>query len=308
MLKHWPRVLLILLLAAEIVRAQTGAVITPSDDRKEPKTLSKATGTAPVRPVANTLDEETGYRAETNYRPDLAAPLVVAPLQSVAIDQAVGGVKVRGTLVRPAKEAPKAAVLILPEWWGLTPPVKREAEWWARQGFTALALDLYGGKVAATRGEAAQLMGQLKPEQVMTELKAALALLAKPAGGTTTQTLKIGVLGFGIGAVYAQRLAAEDPRPEALILFYGEPLKDAAELKKIAAPILAIYAGRDAWITPEKIAAFKKALTGARLPAETYTFMTLPGFMFNDGDSTDRGYADTAHQKALVFFSRELEE
>lgn len=324
MLTHWPRMFFVFLIAAQIVRAQTtsGAVITPSDDRKEPKTLSKAAGAIAVRPVANGLDDETNYKPETSYVPDFLKPTPSVELpKTTVIDQTVDGVAVRGLMIQMAKGQPRATLLLLPEWWGLNESIRREAEWWAHQGYRVLTVDLYEGKTAKTRGEAARLMGQLKPEAVLPELKAALTLAAKPADapstGTqaakpadakSTQTLKLGVLGFGIGATYAQRLAAEDPRPAALVLFYGEPVKDGELLKKITAPILAIFAGRDAWVTPDKITAFKKALTGARLPAETYSFMTLPGFMFNEGDSTDRGYIETAHQKALGFFSRELED
>jgi carboxymethylenebutenolidase len=311
-MKTWPWLMSFFLAWGAYVHAQTEPVV-PADDRKEPKTLSKVvTAAQPAKPAADLLDDGSALKPETSYNPP--PPLVlptpeVSAIKTSPIQKTVDQLEVRGYLAAPGKKAPQAALLIVPEWWGLNAQIKGEAETWARQGFKVLAVDLYGGQVAKNRGEAARLMGQLKPETVLPQLKAALSLLtANPAttATATTTTLPVAVMGFGIGAAYAQRLAAEDPRPQALVIMQGELLKEPAELARIKAPTLGIFAGRDAWITPDKIEAFKKAMSGAKLPPQTYAFEADPGFMFNPGDPTAKGYAETARTRVFDFLKREL--
>lgn len=283
----------------------------PSDDGKEPKTLAKVVADNPqgLPLAAAAAGPETNYQPETSYRPGMAPPGQApgAPeVRTTTVSREVGGVRVQGLLAELPSPRPKAAVLLLPEWWGLNDAIKAEASWWARNGYKALAFDLYGGPVARDRGQAARLMAGLKAETLLPRLKAALTLLAEPGDKKTTASLPVVVIGFGVGGVWAQRLAAEDPRPAALVNFYGEPLRDAALLAKIKAPALGIFAGRDAWVTPEKIDAFKKGMTGAKLPPRTLSLMAQPGFLFDSSDPVNRNYADTARQQALSFVNREV--
>jgi carboxymethylenebutenolidase len=47
---------------------------------------------------------------------------------------------------------------VIQEWWGLNDWVKDQARALAKDGYVALAVDLYRGKVAAKQEEAHQLM------------------------------------------------------------------------------------------------------------------------------------------------------
>lgn len=297
-----------LLIAGVWSYAQTEPAL-PSDDGKEPKTLAKMVADSPQGlPLGAGARPETGYQPETGYRPGMIAPAATPEAQEVKstpVKRDVGGVRVQGLLAEPPAQRPKAAVLLLPEWWGLNEAIKAEAAWWARNGYKTLAFDLYDGVAPRDRGQAARQMAGLKAETLMPKLKAALTILAEPVDKKTTASLPVAVIGFGVGGAWAQRLAAEDPRAAALVNFYGEPLRDAALLAKIKAPTLGIFAGRDAWITPEKIDAFKKGMTGAKLPPQTLSLMAPAGFMF-DPDPINRNYADTARQRALTFLNREL--
>ena len=52
----------------------------------------------------------------------------------------------------------RAGVVVLQEWWGLNQQIKGVAERFAVAGFTALAPDLYAGRVTTEPGEADHLM------------------------------------------------------------------------------------------------------------------------------------------------------
>ena len=63
-----------------------------------------------------------------------------------------------GFLVTPEGKGPFPAVIVIQEWWGLDDWVKDQARALAKEGYVALAVDLYRGKVTDKQDEAHQLM------------------------------------------------------------------------------------------------------------------------------------------------------
>ncbi|HCK79078.1 MAG TPA: dienelactone hydrolase, partial [Actinobacteria bacterium] len=49
-------------------------------------------------------------------------------------------------------------VVVIQEWWGLVPHIEELVDWFATQGFVALAPDLYGGVSTREPDEAGKLM------------------------------------------------------------------------------------------------------------------------------------------------------
>src|SRR6266568_1532928 len=68
-----------------------------------------------------------------------------------------GDETVHGILYTPEGKGPFPGIIVIHEWWGLDDWVKEQASKLADQGYVALALDLYRGKVATTREEAHEL-------------------------------------------------------------------------------------------------------------------------------------------------------
>src|ERR1700682_524287 len=73
------------------------------------------------------------------------------------LDLKVGGETAKAYLAKP-KGKPQGALLVLHEYWGLNDWVKHQSDLLAREGYTALAVDLYKGKVATDPKEAVTLM------------------------------------------------------------------------------------------------------------------------------------------------------
>ena len=69
-----------------------------------------------------------------------------------------GDETVNGILYTPQGKGPFPALVVIHEWWGLNDWVKEQASKLADQGYVALAIDLYRGKVATTSDEAHQIM------------------------------------------------------------------------------------------------------------------------------------------------------
>src|SRR5215471_3465396 len=69
-----------------------------------------------------------------------------------------GDETVQGTLYTPTGKGPFPALVVIHEWWGLNDWVKEQASKLADQGYVALAVDLYRGKVATTPEQAHEIM------------------------------------------------------------------------------------------------------------------------------------------------------
>src|SRR3990172_1734499 len=74
-------------------------------------------------------------------------------------------------------------VLVLHAWWGLKPFFKQVCDQLAEQGFTALAPDMYQGRIATTIDEAEALLDQRDSEWMGDTVKAAKEYLASLTPG-----------------------------------------------------------------------------------------------------------------------------
>src|SRR5437762_7637407 len=102
----------------------------------------------------------------------LAAPALAAE-QTVSFKS--GDESVNGFLAAPEGKGPFPAVIVIHEWWGLDDWVKGQARALAQEGYVALAVDLYRGKVTNKQEEAHQLMMGLPRDRALRDLKAAFA-------------------------------------------------------------------------------------------------------------------------------------
>jgi len=107
-----------------------------------------------------------------------------------------GGEKATGFLAFPRDVRRHRAIIVIHEWWGLSEWVKEQAEKLAANGYVALAVDLYKGKVAADPYEARKLKRGLRQDRAIGDLKSAFDYLA---GRTDVDAKHIGSLGWSMG-------------------------------------------------------------------------------------------------------------
>src|ERR1700741_3493344 len=81
-------------------------------------------------------------------------------------------------LYTPSGSGPSPALIVIHEWYGLNDWVKEQASKLADQGYVALAIDLYRGKVADNPDLAHELMRGLAPDRTARDLKAAYDFLS----------------------------------------------------------------------------------------------------------------------------------
>src|SRR5215204_7686145 len=78
--------------------------------------------------------------------------------------------------------APRKAVVVIQEWWGLNDHIKDIANRYAGEGFIAIAPDLYRGKVAANPDEASKMMKDLAVDDGIDTIRNAITKASEEFG------------------------------------------------------------------------------------------------------------------------------
>src|SRR5262245_49801916 len=87
------------------------------------------------------------------------------------------GLEVDAFIARPDDVEKAPVIIIIHEWWGLNPHIEDIAGRFAEEGFIAVAVDLYKGKITKDAQEASKLMGELKQEDGLARLQMVLKRL-----------------------------------------------------------------------------------------------------------------------------------
>jgi carboxymethylenebutenolidase len=168
-----------------------------------------------------------------------------------------GTTTVSGYLATPEKPGRYPALVVVHEWWGLTDWVKEQAQKLAAQGYVALAVDLYRGKVTSDPEVAHELMRGLPQDRAVSDLNAAFAYLFTR---TDVDHDHIGSIGWCMGGGLSLQLAIHQPRLAACIVNYGALPTDPNDLQQIFAPVLGNFGAEDRGITPDDVHAFEKTM------------------------------------------------
>lgn len=230
----------------------------------------------------------------------------LAPAAEQTVSYKSGAETLSGLLVTPEGKGPFPAVIVIHEWWGLDNWVKDQARALAKEGYAALAVDLYRGRVTDKQEEAHQLMSGMPADRALRDLKAAFAYLKerKDVRGD-----RIGSIGWCMGGRYSLALATEEPALAAAVAYYGAPPTDEAAIARIKAPVLGNFGGEDKGPSPEQVKAFEAALKKA---GKTVDVKIYPGagHAFANVNNPWKGYkedaAKDAWKRTVDFFARNL--
>jgi carboxymethylenebutenolidase len=190
-------------------------------------------------------------------------------------------------------------VLVIPEFYGLTPHFKSFADrLCADELFTALAFDIYEGTTAQSRDEAVALRDSLDPDRVIAKLEAAAEHL------TANWHPRLGVVGFSLGAAYAVALAREI-EIEATVVYYGF---NEVEPASWHGPALGHFAENDDAPRPGAAKGFLDAVLAAGEEAEIHVYEGVGhGFANQDRPSSfDAACAETAYRRTCDFLRHHL--
>lgn len=175
---------------------------------------------------------------------------------------------------RPADEPPRAAVLVLPEVFGVNGWVRSVADRLAAEGYAALALPLFhhtAPELDLGYSEADLQRGRSHKERtsahrLLADLRHAIAWLEAQAA-----PLALGCVGFCFGG-HVALLAATLPQVRATCSFYGAGVASGrpgggpptlAVVPEIRGALLCVYGSQDPLIPAADVEAAQQALTAA---------------------------------------------
>jgi carboxymethylenebutenolidase len=179
-----------------------------------------------------------------------------------------------GYVARPQSET-SAGVILIQEYWGINDHVRDLAGRYAGEGYLCVAPDLYRGRVAANKEEAAAMMQALQIEDGIEIISKALA-----AAEETYGVKRFAINGFCMGGTFALRAACEIPELRAAAPFYGD-IPEENVLQKLSVPTLFIAGKRDAWINEKKVNSLKDTAAKHQLPVAVVSYDADHAF-FND--------------------------
>jgi carboxymethylenebutenolidase len=214
------------------------------------------------------------------------------------------GDELRGWLALPASGR-GPGVVVIQEWWGLVDHIKDVCERFAREGFVALAPDLYRGERTSDPDVAGRLMMDLDIPRAARDLDAAVGFLL---GHEAVEGGKVGAIGFCMGGQLALSAACRNPRIGAVADYYGIHPNVTIDPRGLRAPVLGIFAERDAFVPPAAARALQKQLEAAGARVVFRTFNEVDHAFANDTrpDVYNARAAAEAWTDTLNFFRAEL--
>ena len=226
------------------------------------------------------------------------------PVAGREIEFASNGEPARGYLAVPASGR-GPGVVVIQEWWGLVDHIREVCDRLAREGFVALAPDLYRGDSTGDPDEASRLMMDLEIPRAARDLGGAVkALLDHDA----VDGPKVGAVGFCMGGQLALYAATRERRVGAVVDFYGIHPKVTLDLSGLEAAVLGIFAERDAFVPPPAARKLESELEHAGKRVEIRIFPGVDHGFMNDTrpDVHDAAAAARAWADAVAFLRREL--
>lgn len=203
--------------------------------------------------------------------------------------------------------ATTAGILLIHEWWGLNDNIRAMAERFAGEGYRVLAVDLYGGAVAATPDSAMKLLQATVADMgaVRANTRQAYAFL------DTRGAQQIGVLGwcFGGGMALQAALAMPD-RLDAAVIYYGDVSgATTAQLRTLQMPVRGFFGEADSSIPLDVVHQFDARLTEAAVEHEITTYAGAGHAFANPtGNNYEADAAQDSWQKTLEFLDRHLKQ
>lgn len=216
------------------------------------------------------------------------------------------GQPLRGYFVKPAAATGTLpGVLVFHEWWGLNDNIRRMSDRLAAKGYAVLAADMYLGKTAQTPAEAQKLMQQALSDGPLLDRN------IKDAYDYLKDTAKVGKLAtlgwcFG-GSMSFEAAQVLSGKTDATVIYYGFVNDRPEALKKMTAPVIGFFGGKDGNIPLSTVIGFQKGLEalGKRpqihiYPDAGHAFANPSGKTYNARD------ADDAWKYSLDFLAENL--
>ena len=199
-----------------------------------------------------------------------------------------------------SKKHPNKVLLMFHDFWGLNDYNKSTADKLSTDlEVTVCAIDLFDGKVPATRDDASKLAGGISPTRANAMIDGAVAYFGKDA--------HFGTIGWCMGGTWSMQGALRaGKQADACVIYYGMPETDEAKLKDLHAPVFGFFGNKDKWITPKVVTDFQAAMKKAGKQLSVRTYDAGHAFANPSDPNHDNAAAEDANKHAMDFLKRHL--
>lgn len=217
------------------------------------------------------------------------------------------GVALPAWLAEP-DQAPRGAVVVLQEIFGVNAHIRDVTERWAALGYLALAPALFTRVQADVNlgyGDADRQAGMalkaateaLPAPGVLPDVQAAIDEAARRSGG------RVGLTGFCWGGLWTWRAAALAQGLSAAVAYYGGGMTTPAEIaRQPRCPTLAHFGEHDPWIPLDGVL----ALAQAHPTVGVHRYAADHGFHCDQRAAYDATAAQQAWARTVDFFEHHL--
>lgn len=214
------------------------------------------------------------------------------------------GQEAEGYLAKPASGS-GPGIVVIQEWWGLVPHIKEVCDRFAREGFVALAPDLYHGRTTTEPDEAGKLMMAMKIDEAARDMSGAVDYLVGLDAATGD---KVGCVGFCMGGGLSLYLASLKPQIGACVIYYGVLPGAQPDLSKVQAPVLGHYAENDQFASPASARELENKLKALNKQVEFHIYPGTDHAFFNDTrpEVYNAAAAQQSWERTLAFFREHL--
>jgi dienelactone hydrolase len=168
--------------------------------------------------------------------------------------------------------AKRPAVIVVPEWWGLTEYPKMRARQLAELGYVAMAVDFYGnGIIAGNPGDAQKFATPFYTNPALGKSRMDAALL-KLKSYSQVDTNNIAAIGYCFGGSMVLNAAKLGENFKGVVSFHGGLAGMAPKKELLKASILVCHGEADSFVPKADVDQFKKSMDsiGADLTFKSY--------------------------------------
>jgi carboxymethylenebutenolidase len=229
--------------------------------------------------------------------------------ETVQIPTLDGSAAIPAYVARPAG-APSAAIIVIPEIFGVNPGIRNKCESWAAKGYLAVAPDLFwrfapgvelDPDIEAQLHEAFGYFGQYDPTDGIYDIEATIHWIRRIQG-----VARVGCAGYCLGGRLAYMAAARTDI-DASVGYYGVMIDQMlGESHAIANPLMLHIPTADHFVGPEAQAAIHAGLDGhPRVTLHDYPGLDH-GFAAEMGNRRDEAGASLADARTEAFLKEHL--
>lgn len=219
---------------------------------------------------------------------------------------------------RPASGGPAPIILVISEIWGVHEWVKDCTRRFAKQGYYAIAPELFQreGGVGHIQDiqQILKIVLAVPRKQVLGDIAAADEWAKKRPG---VRADRVGVTGWCWGGSTVYQVAATNPDIKAAVAWYGPPARPYPDspapvtgfdvAKDIKCPFLGLYGGKDQSPSPDDVKKLEQLLKQHNQNVEVVIYPDAGhGFFADYRPSYDKAASEDAWKRCLALFDKTL--